>query len=53
MSRRARQRQGARPWQSKPDQETPIDWPALAADLQRRDQQQQPHQHHQQKGTPQ
>lgn len=38
MSRRARQRQAARPWQSKPDQETPIDWAAIAADLKRREQ---------------
>jgi hypothetical protein len=39
MSRRQRQRAQARPWQSKPDQETPIPWEAIAAERQRREQQ--------------
>jgi len=41
MSRRARARQQARPWQSKPDQETPIPWDVIAQELAKRDQQQQ------------
>lgn len=42
MSRRARIRQQARPWQSKPDQETPIPWDQIAQDLAKREQQPQP-----------
>lgn len=39
MSRRARQRQAAKPWQSKPDQETPIPWDVIAQDRAKREQQ--------------
>lgn len=41
MSRRARQRQQARPWQQ-PAEPAPIDWQALAQDRAQREQQQQP-----------
>lgn len=38
MSRRARQRQAARPWQHA-QEPAPIDWAALAADRAKREQQ--------------
>lgn len=51
MSRRQRERANSRPWRNPSPAEPAIDWQALAAERQRRDQlQQQPHQHHQQKG---
>lgn len=52
MSRRARERQTSRPWRSPTHTEPAIDWQALAADRQRREQAQQHQQQHQQKGTP-
>jgi hypothetical protein len=42
MSRRARLRQAARPWQQPQPDPPAIPWDVIAADLQRREQQQQP-----------
>lgn len=42
MSRRARQRQAARPWQQPNPDPPDIPWDAIAQDLQRHQQQQQP-----------
>lgn len=44
MSRRARERAAARPWQHPAPADTPIDWSALQADIARRAQQAPQHQ---------